>query len=145
MKKVFLGLLFTTALGTHSFAQSLNEKLAGNWTVTEIALDMNGNNQIEKDEIMKTSCLGLYMNLNANGSGTARMDVLSTREDKLRWSLGNNNTEINFSGEGNTDKKILCYKLADTNNSMHIDKLSGGNLLLSSNENGKMWVTLKKK
>lgn len=147
MKKIlFAGLLFTGLVNTTgSFAQSVTEKLSGNWTVTEIILDLNGNNQPDKNEQMKANSLGFYINLNADGTGTARMDIFSTREDRIKWSTGNNNTEINFSGSGNADKRILCYQLADANNTVHIDKLSGNNLQLSSNEGEKMWISLKRK
>lgn len=147
MKKIFFYCALTTiCIGSNgAFAQSLADKLTGEWTVTDIALDMNGNGQMDKNEQANAKSLGLYIKLNADGTGTSRMDMLSALEDRLKWSIGNNNTEINFSGEGNADKKILSYKIADANNTMHVDKLSGNNLQLSSKANGMMWLSLKKK
>jgi hypothetical protein len=146
MKKIVSCLLAVVCFGTVPvFAQSISEKLSGEWTVTQIALDMNGNKQADKNEQANAASLGLYIKLNADGTGTSRMDMFSVLEDRLKWSMGNNNTEINFSGEGNQDKKILSYRVADARNSMHVDKFSGNTLQLSSNEAGMMWITLKRK
>ena len=143
MKKIVLAALLLAA--TNVKAQSIADKLPGNWTVTHIAFDANGNNQLDKDEQEGVAALGFTFSLNADGSGMGRMDMLATSDNRFSWTTGNNGTEITFNGQGNGDKKFAFLRLADGSSTMHVDKLSGNNLQLSSNDGGKMWMVLKRK
>jgi hypothetical protein len=142
-------LIFTTAITAMSMqfasAQSISDKLPGNWTVTQISRDANGNGQLDKNEQENVSALGFYFILNNDGTGLGRMDIFTGRDNRFRWNIGNNGTEIIFAGEGNADTKLLFYRLADAKNTLHIDKISGNNLQLSMNDGGMIWLTLKRK
>jgi hypothetical protein len=145
MKKTIFASLALAAFAQYASAQSIVEKLPGNWNVTQIALDVNGNGQPDKSEQEDVTSLGFYFTLSNDGTGSGRMDIFTTRDNRFIWNISNNGTEINFSGEGNGDLRFLFYKLADAKTTLHIDKISGNNMQLSTNDGGMMWLTLKRK
>ncbi len=143
MKKLIL-LAIPVVGATVVNAQTMGERLVGNWTVTQIAVDENDNKQLDKNEQVNAASLGFYFNLESNGTGEAHLDMFGATGDRFSWSPENNGTELKFSGNGNA-RPLLMYSINAASNTMHVDKVSGNNLQLSTTTGKTVWITLKKK
>lgn len=143
MKKSILFSMLLMGAGAAT-GQTMGERLVGNWTVTQIAVDENDNKQLDKNEQVNAASLGLYFNLESNGTGEAHLDMFGAAGDKFSWSPENNGTELRFSGSGSA-RPLLMYSISAASNTMHVDKVSGSNLQLSTTAGKTVWITLKKK
>lgn len=119
MKKILLytvilisGIFFTTSCEKDEIGGAETEAMAGEWYVTGIAVDTDGNVVYGDDDLF--------------GIGSFHLDTYNTSSNSTTemWINDNNNFQFGFSAKMNVDLNAMTFQATDALNTLDDSKLT---------------------